>query len=100
MHERMSARKLQTSIRWCTVQLYVACVTPILGVDAWAGTAIFSVARPFHFAEKLEKLGLIGDVSSYHIFFNQMAQGVARCGGLHSAIYKHGHRVPVLHPAT
>ena len=51
MHERMSARKLQTSIRLCTVQLYVACVTSILGVDAWTGTAIFSVARFFYFAE-------------------------------------------------
>ena len=68
MHERVSARKLQTSIRWCTVQLYVACVTPILGVDAWTGTAMFSVARLVHFAEKLEQLGLIGDVSSYHNF--------------------------------
>ena len=68
MHERVSARKLQTSIRWCTVQLYVACVTPILGVDAWTGKAMFSVARLVHFAEKLEQLGLIGDVSSYHNF--------------------------------
>ena len=68
MHERVSARKLQTSIRWCTVQLYVACVTPILGVDAWTGKAMFSVARLVHFAEKLEQLGLIGDVSSYHKF--------------------------------
>ena len=46
----------------------MACVTPILGVDAWTGTAIFSVARLVHFAEKLEQLGLIGDVSSYHKF--------------------------------
>ena len=28
-------------------------------------------------------------------FFNQTVQGVARCGGFQSAIYKHGHGVPV-----
>ena len=64
----MSERKLQTSIGWCTVQLYVACVTPSVGMDAWTGTAIFSVARLFHFTQKLEQWGLIGDVSCYHIF--------------------------------
>ena len=32
-------------------------------------------------------------------FSNYVAPGVARCGGFHSSIYKHGHRVPVLHPA-
>ena len=51
----MSERKLQTSIGWCTVQLYVACVTPSVGMDAWTGTAIFSVARLFHFTQKLEQ---------------------------------------------
>ena len=67
MYERVSVRELQLSIRWGSVQPYVACVITILGVPAWTGTAIFSVARLFHFAEKLEKLGLIGDVSSFHI---------------------------------
>ena len=55
------------STRVCTGEPYVACVTFILGVPAWTGTAIFSVARLFHFAEKLELLGLIAYVFSYYI---------------------------------
>ena len=66
-HERVSARELQMSIRCCKVQLYVAGVTPTLQVLGWTGTAIFSVARLFHLAEKLEQLGLIRDVSSHQI---------------------------------
>ena len=66
-HERVSARELQMSIRCCRVQLYVAGVISTLQVLGWTGTAIFSVARLFHLAEKLEQLGLIRDVSSRHI---------------------------------
>ena len=48
-------------------QLYVAGVTPALQVLGWTGTAIFSVARLFHLAEKLEQLGLIRDVSFHSL---------------------------------
>ena len=66
-HERVSAREVQMSIRCCRVQLYVAGVIFTLHVLGWTGTAIFSVARLFRLAEKLEQLGLIRDVSSRYI---------------------------------
>ena len=44
-------------------QLYVAGVTPAFQVLGWTGPAIYSVARLFHLAKKLEQLGLIRDVS-------------------------------------
>ena len=48
-------------------------------VLGWSGPAVFSVARLFHFTEKLEQLGSIRDFIPPNSV-NKTAQGAARCG--------------------
>ena len=52
--------------------IYLSGVTLAVEVLGWTGLAIFSVARLFHLAEKLEQSGLIRDVSLHSLLATRL----------------------------